>query len=137
MHLNLTDKVIIVTGGASGIGESIVRTLAIEGAIPVIFDLKPIEDCTELIEELQIEHRGDFYFKVDLTEESQVSEAVERTFERYKRIDGIVNNAGINDGASLRHSPEPSRRQGGPTRGRPNRPENRGSNRPDRSACPV
>jgi len=110
MDLGLKDKVIIVTGGASGIGEAIVRTLAIEGAIPVIFDRKPIEDCAELIKELKIHHSGDFYFEFDLTEESQVSEAVERTFGRYKRIDGIINNAGVNDGVGLDSSPEDFRK---------------------------
>ena len=39
MDLKLTEKVIIVTGGAKGIGAAIVRGLAAEGAIPVIFDL--------------------------------------------------------------------------------------------------
>jgi len=105
MDLGLADKVIIVTGGASGIGEAIVRTLSIEGAIPVILDRKPMEDCSELIEELKIHHSSDIYFKLDLTEESQVSEAVERTFKRYKRLDGIVNNAGVNDGVGLDSSP--------------------------------
>ncbi len=106
MDLGLKDKVFIVTGGASGIGEAIVRTLAIEGAIPVIFDRKPIADCSGLIEELDIEHKCDLYFEIDITDDKCVHEAIDATFGCFERIDGIVNNAGMNDGVGLEASPD-------------------------------
>lgn len=110
MDLELKGKVIIVTGGGSGIGEAIVRTLAIEGAIPVIFDRKPASDCAELIGELDIEHKDDLYFEIDITNEDRVGEAVDTTFECFGRIDGIVNNAGVNDGVGLESTPDDFRK---------------------------
>ncbi len=105
MDLDLRDKVIIVTGGASGIGEAIVRTLVIEHAKPVIFDRKPAEECSELLAELKIEHSDGAFIKVDLTEPKEVARAVEEVINRYGRIDGIVNNAGVNDGVGIDGSP--------------------------------
>ncbi len=105
MNLDLKDKVIIVTGGASGIGESIVRTLAIEHARPVIFDLKSANQCAELLEELKIEHVDGAFISLDLTKEDQVAEAVSEIGKRFGRIDGIVNNAGVNDSVGLNRSP--------------------------------
>lgn len=97
MDLGLKGKVIIVSGGASGIGEAIVRTLAIEGAIPVILDRKPAESCVELIEELNIEHKDDLYFEIDVTDEQRVHKAIDATAGCFGKIDGIVNNAAVND----------------------------------------
>jgi len=110
MDLELKDKVIIVTGGASGIGEAIVRTLAIEGAVPVIFDRKPVADCGALLEELKVEHKDDLYFEIDITDEQGVHEAVDATYGCFGRIDGIVNNAGVNDGVGLDSSPDDFRK---------------------------
>lgn len=101
MDLELKDKVIIVTGGASGIGEAIVRTLAIEGAIPVILDRKPKEACESLLAELDVQHVDGAYLRVDLTDEDQVAEAIRDTLLRFETIDGLVNNAGVNDGVGL------------------------------------
>jgi L-fucose dehydrogenase len=105
MDLNLKGKTILVTGGASGIGEAIVRTLAIEGAMPVILDRKPEENCSALLRELEIEHVDGAYLRVDLTDEAQVAEAIKTVLLRFETIDGLVNNAGINDSVGLGASP--------------------------------
>ncbi len=105
MDLGLQGKVIIVSGGASGIGEAIVRTLAIEGAIPVILDRKPFAECSELMDELAIEHKNDLYFEIDITDEQLVRKAVDTTYACFDRIDGIVNNAGVNDSVGIDASP--------------------------------
>lgn len=96
MDLGLADKVFIVTGGASGIGEAIVRALAAEGAKPVIFD----RDAERGIEVSKSVGRGGFVH-VDLTEDFEVDAAVAGLLHSHGRIDGIVNNAGVNDGAGL------------------------------------
>jgi len=106
MNLELKDKVILVTGGASGIGEAIVRTLVIEGAIPVILDRKPKEACAALLSEMDVEHADGAFLRVDLTDEGQVTEAIKTTLLRFESIDGLVNNAGLNDGISLAASPD-------------------------------
>lgn len=106
MDLELKGKVVLVTGGASGIGEAVVRLLAIEGALPVILDRKPREAAEALLAELDIEHADSAYFEVDLTEPDAVAGAVRETLVRFESIDGLVNNAGLNDGAGLSASPE-------------------------------
>lgn len=105
MNLELKDKVILVTGGARGIGEAIVRTLVIEGALPVILDRRPREDCAALLSELAIEHADGAYLQVDLTDPDQVAEAIRHTLVRFESIDGLVNNAGVNDGRGLGATP--------------------------------
>ncbi len=103
MDLYLKDKVIIVTGGAKGIGEAIVRLLVQEGAVPVILDKDELAS-KKLLEEIQ--SKG-IFIKTDLTSSEACKKAVEEINHHYKRIDGLVNNAGSNDGVGLEHgSPE-------------------------------
>lgn len=100
MNLKLTEKVIIVTGGAKGIGEGISSVLAAEGAIPVIVG-RSETDNLRAVE--AIEAAGGFAYQVaaELTEPSECEKAVRLTMERYGRIHGLVNNAGVNDGVGL------------------------------------
>lgn len=95
MDLGLADKVFIVTGGASGIGEAIVRQLADEGARPAIFD-RNAERGSKVAASIP----GSKFVEVDLTN----SEAVAAAVAGLDRIDGVVNNAGVNDGAGLEAS---------------------------------
>jgi L-fucose dehydrogenase len=96
MNLNLQDKKIIVTGGAKGIGKGICKLLAQEGAIPLIID-RDKEAATALIEEME---KGDFA-AIDLTNEHASISAIEALAKKYDSIDGLVNNAGINDAVGL------------------------------------
>ncbi|HEX8315798.1 MAG TPA: SDR family oxidoreductase [Flavisolibacter sp.] len=100
MDLQLTDKVIIVTGGAKGIGEGIVRVLAAEGAIPVIFGRSEGDNNT-LVEELKAHGQQAFGIVAELTKPEECKAAVEQTIAKFGRIDGVVNNAGVNDGVGL------------------------------------
>lgn len=102
MDLGLKDKVVIVTGGAKGIGEAITLELANEGAIPVI-----VGRSKEAGEALQhnIESTGRPCLNI-VTElgQADVSESVvKKVIDTFDRIDGVVNNAGVNDGAGLEH----------------------------------
>src|ERR1700760_792879 len=86
MNLQLKDKVILVTGGASGIGAAIVAGLREEGAIPVILD----------------RNAGDrFSIQLELTDAAACAAAVQTVLKKFGRIDGLVNNAGTNDGVGL------------------------------------
>ena len=98
MDLSLAKKVIIVTGGAKGIGEGIVKTLAKEGAIPVIVGRRK-EDNLKVLEQVT----DGFEVTAELTKPSECKKAVEETVARYGKIDGLVNNAGVNDGVGLEH----------------------------------
>jgi L-fucose dehydrogenase len=97
MDLNLRDKVFIVTGGAKGIGAAIVRLIAEEEGIPVIFD-KDAEAGEKLVSEIQ--GRAQF-FQVDLCDTAECNKAVTETVELFGAIHGLINNAGINDGVGL------------------------------------
>jgi len=101
MDLGLRDKVIWVTGGASGIGESVVRLLAEEGAIPVILD-RDADRAHRLRDELRW---GDVAV-CDLSDDGKVCDTAADLLQRHGRIDGLVNNAGTNDGAGLAKSVE-------------------------------
>lgn len=100
MDLQLKDKVIIVTGGAKGIGEGIVRLLAAEGAIPVIFG-RSEEDNNRLIKEIEDEGRKVWAVKTELSMPEECKKAVAQVVQKFNRIDAVVNNAGLNDGVGL------------------------------------
>lgn len=97
MDLQLKDKVIIVSGGAKGIGEGIVKVLAAEGAIPVIAGRNEVDNLATL------KAIGDKGFQVvaELTKPEDCKKVIEETIKKYGRIDGLVNNAGVNDGVGL------------------------------------
>ena len=100
MDLQLKDKVIIVTGGAKGIGEGIVRVLANEGAIPVIVGRNE-RDNKKLQDEIEAEGKKAFGVIAELTEPDECKKAVDAVIAKFNRIDGVVNNAGVNDGVGL------------------------------------
>ena len=97
MDLQLKDKVIIVTGGAKGIGESIVKALAAEEAIPVIIGRN--EDDNK--KTLSAMAPAGFQVTAELSSPDECSRAVEEVLKKFGRVDGLVNNAGVNDGVNL------------------------------------
>ncbi|HEY0333893.1 MAG TPA: SDR family oxidoreductase [Stenotrophomonas sp.] len=98
MDLELRDKVIVVTGGASGIGAAISRRLAMEGAIPVAIGH---HDDGGFLAELQTLQPQARYVRVELTDDDACREAVAGVVAQFGRLDGLVNNAGINDNVGL------------------------------------
>src|SRR5687768_2608795 len=100
MELNLKDKIITVTGGAKGIGESISRTLAKEGATPIIVGRNE-EDNIRLTTSIKDAGGNADYFTAELTHVDECKKAVDAIISKYKRIDGLINNAGVNDGVGL------------------------------------
>jgi L-fucose dehydrogenase len=97
MDLQLRNKVIIVTGGAKGIGAGIVKVLANESAIPVIVGRNK-EDNQKMIAEIG---GNGFAIAAELTDPGASQKAVDEAVKKYGRIDGLVNNAGVNDGVGL------------------------------------
>ncbi len=85
--LDLEGKVVIVTGGASGIGNHVVTTLKKAGATPVIADVTVNTGD---------EKDGVFCAKCDVTSKESVEAMVEAVVEKYGKLDAIVNNAGVN-----------------------------------------
>ncbi|MEJ0104016.1 MAG: SDR family oxidoreductase [Bacteroidota bacterium] len=102
MDLQLKDKIIIVTGGAKGIGEGIVRVLAKEGALPVIIGRNE-EDNLKTVQSVESEGGKAYAFTGELSKPGECEKTVKQIIEKFKRIDGLVNNAGVNDGINLEH----------------------------------
>lgn len=102
MDLQLKDKVIIVTGGAKGIGEGIAKVLAREGAVAVIVGRNEKDNVATVAD---IEKDGGMAFQVvtELSIPQQCEQAVQAVVKKFGRIDGLVNNAGVNDGIGLEH----------------------------------
>ncbi|WP_119079991.1 SDR family oxidoreductase [Chitinophaga alhagiae] len=100
MDLGLKDKIIIVTGGAKGIGAAISAVLAAEGAFPVIIGRNEADNLQHLA---HIEQAGGKGWQVvaELTDPEACQQAVNAVAAKFGRIDGLVNNAGINDGVGL------------------------------------
>ena len=100
MNLNLKDKVIVVTGGAKGIGLGICKVLALEGAIPVIVGRKEVDNLKAIkeIEDLGFTAIG---VQAELSDPDDCEKAIQQVIEQCGRIDGLVNNAGVNDGVGL------------------------------------
>jgi L-fucose dehydrogenase len=102
VDLQLRNKVVIVTGGAKGIGAAIVQACAKEGAIPVIVGRDP-EAGKLLQEELQKSGSVCGLISVDLAAPESCSRSIEQVLEHFGRIDALVNNAGRNDKIGLEH----------------------------------
>jgi L-fucose dehydrogenase len=100
MDLHLKDKVIIVTGGAKGIGAGIVRMLAAEKAIPIIIGRNEADNI-KLVDEIRSMGFRSDQVMAELSDPVQCHTSVLEVMKRYNRIDGLVNNAGVNDGVGL------------------------------------
>lgn len=100
MDLQLKDKVVIVTGGAKGIGEGIVRVLSQEGAIPVILGRNAL-DNQKLADDIIAGGGQVFQVVAELTKPKDSAKAIDQVLEKFGRIDGLVNNAGVNDSIGL------------------------------------
>ncbi len=100
MDLQLNDKVIIVTGAAKGIGLGISKQLAREGAIPALIG-RNAGDLLDATKEIHSEGGRCFHYVAELTDPAQCREAVRAVIKNLKQINGLVNNAGVNDGVSL------------------------------------
>jgi len=100
MNLNLSNKVIIVTGGAKGIGLGIAKVLAGEGAIPVIIGRKEADNITA-VKEIEAAGGQANYVNAELTNPADCEKAVQEVVAKFGRIDGVINNAGVNDSVGL------------------------------------
>ncbi|WP_373493073.1 SDR family oxidoreductase [Aquiflexum sp.] len=100
MDLHIQQKVFLISGGAKGIGEAISRCIAEEGAFPVIIDPSEIEG-KKLTDEFAAKGIRSLHIAKRLSSPSDAKEAVEVAVKVFGRIDGVVNNAGSNDGVGL------------------------------------
>src|SRR5439155_22766623 len=86
------DKVVIITGGAQGVGRYVARTFAAAGARLAIADVAPLETVVGEVEQLKADVLP---VSTDVTNERQVSSLMDQVYRRWGRIDVLINNAGI------------------------------------------
>lgn len=100
MDLLLKDKIIIVTGGAKGIGEGIVKVLAREGAVPVIVG-RSEADNKKVVTDVEAAGGKAYQVEAELMQPENCEKAVKAVLQKFGKIHGLVNNAGVNDGVGL------------------------------------
>lgn len=100
MDLQLRDKVVLVTGGAQGIGAAIAEACAQEGAVPVMVN-RDSEAAQDFVARVRATGARCELLTVDLKEPESCKGVVEETLRRCGRIDALVNNAGANDKIGL------------------------------------
>ena len=106
MDLGLTDHVIVVTGGASGIGAAITRACVAEGARVVVLS-RVSAGVEAFVAEMQASQFPVDLRVTELGDAGVCRDAMAYVAEQYGRLDALVNNAGMNDGVGLEHgSPE-------------------------------
>lgn len=106
MDLQLKDKVVLVTGGAKGIGAAVAAACAAEGAIPAIVD-RDDEAARKLQAELRRTGAMCHVCVADLSSIQQCEHAVTKVISECGRLDVLVNNAGINDKVGLESGSPP------------------------------
>jgi L-fucose dehydrogenase len=100
MDLHLKNKVVLITGGASGIGAAIARSVGQEGGTPVVVDCDSEAIQKQESEFRDLEIQAD-WVAADLCQLENCQSSVARTTEKFGRLDALVNNAGINDRVGL------------------------------------
>ena len=100
MDLQLKNKIIVVTGGAKGIGKAIVLALADEGAVPVIIGRNESDNLV-VVNELKSKGKKAHQVKAELSNPEECKQAIDKVLQISNSIDGLVNNAGVNDGVGL------------------------------------
>jgi L-fucose dehydrogenase len=104
VNLRLENKAALVTGGASGIGAAVARTLAGEGARVVIVD-RDEEAGRKLAEELTHATGAALFVSANLMQEADCQRCVGETIRTFGCLDILIHNAGVNDGVGLEQSP--------------------------------
>lgn len=106
MDLRIKDKVVLITGGAKGIGAAIARGAASEGALPVLVD-RDEDSAKKLCAELQSGGARCEQIAADLRIAANCARVVEEALQKLGQLDVLVNNAGVNDKIGLESgSPE-------------------------------
>ena len=100
MDLGLQDKVIIVTGGGAGIGAGISRACLAEGARVVVLG-RPSQNVKDFMAEMKAANAKCGLVEAHLEDTNRCKEAIAEIESAYGAIDGLVNNAGVNDGCGL------------------------------------
>jgi 2-hydroxycyclohexanecarboxyl-CoA dehydrogenase len=103
--MEFKDKVVVVAGGAGGIGEKIAQGFAREGGITIILDSAE-ERVQKVVQEIESSGGKAFAVVIDATKEDEVKEAIDRVAGKFGRIDVLVNSIGMNKPMPFLETPE-------------------------------
>lgn len=92
--IDLSGKIILLTGAMGAIAEHVVRKLAAAGAMLVLLDLKPAEQALPLLKEWNIPAQAFVYYSVDLTDSASLTRMVDASFDRFPNLDTVLGHAG-------------------------------------------
>ena len=93
--IDFEGKVAIITGAAKGIGKATAKLLAKAGAQVVIDDIAPMDAAAATLDEIEKVGLRPFYIQKDISREENCQELVQETLAKFKRVDFLVNNAGV------------------------------------------
>ena len=95
MYEDLKDKVVIVTGGNSGIGKATAERFGKEGSKVVIGYLDHVEEAEKIVQSIKDSGADAVAIKADVSVEADIKNLIQQTHETFGRIDVLINNAGF------------------------------------------
>jgi NAD(P)-dependent dehydrogenase (short-subunit alcohol dehydrogenase family) len=94
IQIDLTGKVILITGAMGAIAEHMVKRLNAAGAMLIVVDLKPANEAHELLASWKIPDESFIYHSLDLTDSAKLTQVVNNSFERFPNMDTVLGHAG-------------------------------------------
>jgi 3-oxoacyl-[acyl-carrier protein] reductase len=94
IYPDLKDKIVLITGGSTGIGAALVRAFAAQGSQVGLHYNSSVDAAEALAEELRASGAAVELVRADVTRSNDLREAVERVAAAFGRLDGLINNAG-------------------------------------------
>ena len=94
IQIDLTGKVILITGAMGAIAEHMVKRLNAAGAMLILVDLKPANEAHELLASWKIPGERFIYHSLDLTDSAKLTQVVNHSFERFPNMDTVLGHAG-------------------------------------------
>ncbi len=101
MFIDVSEKVVVITGAARGIGRALAITFSKEKAKVIINYNKSKKEATQLLDEISTYNKNCMIIRADITNPQDVSQMYLAIIKKYKRVDILINNAGICDDALL------------------------------------
>ena len=95
MNFNLKEKIVIITGGAGLLGSRMVKIIQKNGGIPIIFDNDQAK-INKLKKTFGNKNSSVHYYRVDITKHKQIKSTVNKVYNKFGKIDCLINNAGFN-----------------------------------------
>src|SRR5438105_1385182 len=94
IHIDLSGKVILLTGAMGAIAEHMVKRLNAAGATLILLDLKPENEANETLRTWKIPPESYVYHSIDITDSAKLTRVVDEMFERFPGMDTVLGHAG-------------------------------------------